>query len=152
MKSKGFVLEDEEPPLKKYQPARPKIKAPLGFQACGLTASLWYQLIISRFVSLVELIKMRRTCKVFVAHKGLKKLIRDKEYSAFSNYSKEFWNRFKTCMYRTSLPSVPFVISLEREYYPLGYLVQKNAYGMRFYVNWVIIYLLWLVLSFRTHM
>lgn len=91
---KGFIPQDSDPPLVKYIPKKPKLVPPLeGYAPCGLSVQFWFNLILSPFVSLVELIKIKRTCKMFATHKGVKRLILDKEYSAFRHIPDRFKNK-----------------------------------------------------------
>lgn len=83
-----------EPPLKRVA-RKITIVPPPHFEACCLSASLWFELILKR-LSLVELIFMRRTCKTFAKLKALKYFIQDKEYSAFDDAPKRYWNRIAT--------------------------------------------------------
>lgn len=83
-----------EPPLKKVA-RKITIVPPPHFEACHLSASLWFELILKR-LSLVELIFMKRTCKTFAKLKALKYFIQDKEYSSFDDTPKRYWNRIVT--------------------------------------------------------
>jgi hypothetical protein len=73
------LLEEGEPTLK-----RPKIKihAPKNAQV-WLSLQEWLMLIFGPYLSLVELIQMKRVCKSFATHLGLKNLIALKINSAF---------------------------------------------------------------------
>lgn len=115
---KRFVPQDADPPLVKYIPKKPKLVPPLeGYTPCGLSVQLWFNLILFPFVSLVELIKIKRTCKMFATHKGLKRLILDKEYSAFRHIP----DRFKNKMDReyNIMPYIPglFTIRVTETFY-----------------------------------
>jgi hypothetical protein len=83
------LLEEGEPTLK-----RPKIKihAPRNAQV-WLSLQEWLMLIFGPYLSLVELIQMKRVCKSFATHLGLKNLIALKINSAFKGIPEKHWNK-----------------------------------------------------------
>jgi hypothetical protein len=83
------LLEEGEPTLK-----RPKIKihAPKNAQV-WLSLQEWLMLIFGPYLSLVELIQMKRVCKSFATHLGLKNLIALKINSAFKGIPEKHWNK-----------------------------------------------------------
>lgn len=83
------LLTDGEPTLK-----RPKIKirAPKDTQV-WLALQQWLHLIFRPYLSLVELVQMKRVCKSFATYAGLKELIALKIHSAFSGLPDRHWNR-----------------------------------------------------------
>lgn len=86
------VINDAEPPLKKTRPRKLDIIPPPHFEACGLTAPLWFELIL-KYLFLEDLVAIKRTCKTFAKLKSLRELIKDKEWSAFQDIPKQHWNR-----------------------------------------------------------
>ena len=86
------VINDAEPPLKKTRPRKLNIIPPPHFEACGLTAPLWFELIL-KHLFLEDLVAIKRTCKTFTKLKSLRELIKDKEWSAFQDIPKQHWNR-----------------------------------------------------------
>jgi hypothetical protein len=87
-KMKG-LLTDGEPTLK-----RPKIKihAPKNAQL-WLSLQEWLMLVFGPYLSLVELVQMKRVCKSFATHAGLKDLIALKINSAFGGLPDRHWNK-----------------------------------------------------------
>jgi hypothetical protein len=84
-----FILTEGEPLLK-----RPKLKihAP---ETAHLWLSLqeWLVLIFAPYLSLVELVQMKRVCKSFATHDRLGDLIALKIYSAFDGIPERHWNK-----------------------------------------------------------
>lgn len=133
---KGFILQDADPPLVKYIPKKPKLVPPLeGYNPCGLSVQLWFNLILFPFVSLVELIKIKRTCKMFATHKGLKRLILDKEYSAFRNAPARIRNRMNDKGWGDNI-YIPvhltglFMLHIREDFYTWAGSEEKDEYGL----------------------
>jgi hypothetical protein len=93
------LLEEGEPTLK-----RPKIKirAPKNAQV-WLSLQEWLMLIFGPYLSLVELIQMKRVCKSFATHLGLKNLIALKINSAFKEIPEKHWNKLSTLTKKLTL-------------------------------------------------
>lgn len=52
-----------------------------------------FRYLIFDHLDLIDLIKLRQTCKTFVKFSYLKRLIRTKEISAFNGIKQKFWNK-----------------------------------------------------------
>jgi hypothetical protein len=83
------LLSHGEPMLK-----RPKFKIYAPENAhIWLSLQEWLLLIFGPYLSLVELVQMKRVCKSFATHAGLEDLISLKIYSAFDGIPERHWNR-----------------------------------------------------------
>jgi len=83
------LLTEGEPMLK-----RPKFKIYAPENAhIWLSLQEWLVLIFGPYLSLVELVQMKRVCKSFATHAGLEDLIALKIYSAFDGISERHWHR-----------------------------------------------------------
>lgn len=87
-------VSEGEPPIKKAH-HKLRIVAPDRFEACGLTLSLWYELILQRLF-LLDLIAVKRTCRAFATLKRLRHRIKLKEETAFGGVERVYWNQFHT--------------------------------------------------------
>lgn len=91
----------EGPESKKYKLySKLDIIPPNDLCLFGLHRTLWFELILKRLL-LVDLIFVKRTCKIFATHKLLKRWIKMKQYEAFGEENirrneipKMFWNHF----------------------------------------------------------
>ena len=60
----------------------------------ALSLQEWMELICKPLLSLVELVRLKRTCKSFAAYKVLNTWIAQKEKAAFGGIRREHWNKF----------------------------------------------------------
>lgn len=70
------------------------IAPPDDLTLCGLSLSLWYELILKRYVTLVALVALKRTCRLFATFKRLRQWIKLKELTAFGTVERKHWNHF----------------------------------------------------------
>lgn len=63
-------------------------------RVAALSLQEWMELICKPLLSLVELVRLKRTCKSFAAYKVLNTWIAQKEKAAFGGIRREHWNKF----------------------------------------------------------
>lgn len=91
-------ISEGEPVLKKSRRGiKHKIIPPEGYTPCGLSPTLWFELIFYQLF-LEDLIRIKRTCKSFATNKLLRNLIKDKQEAAFGLgeiIPTLFWNKME---------------------------------------------------------
>lgn len=88
-------ISEGEPPFKRRTKRRvTRQPDPENATPCGMNVPLWFDLLLNtKHLTLRDLIMLKRTCLAFAASDPLRRLIKDKVWSAFGDIHERYWDR-----------------------------------------------------------
>jgi hypothetical protein len=128
----------EEPECKRLRPHKLILEPPVSFDVCGVSRDVWwFKIILSNAFLLVDLIRLKRTCKALALFKPLRWLIKAKEEAAFGKTPKPYWNVVRQCPYTDPLEFVgqqssnKFVLFIRgtQDHFPYDYMFRLGVFS-----------------------